>query len=196
MRLEIFRGAFGALLAALAGMAAAQTAELPTPDQFVVGERWEWRRVDSRTKVEISTPWRQVVTEAGEIKFQFDSGEVMPLSTLFLGFPTNKKPWRVWPLQVGAEWEFEADWTRPDGVSGNTRQDVEVVAYEEVSVPAGTFMAFRIEHKGWYRNSRGGSGKQHDTYWYAPEVKADVRRTRNDGYNYWDQELVSHTRPN
>ncbi|MCB1959736.1 MAG: hypothetical protein KDE68_04295 [Rhodocyclaceae bacterium] len=184
-------------MTAIAMPAFSQVAELPEAASFSEGERWEWRRVDSRTKVEISKPWRQVVTEAGEIKFQFASGETMSLSTVFVYlYPTSKKPWREWPLQVGAEWEFEADWTRADGVSGNTRQDVEVIAYEEVSVPAGTFMAFKIEHKGWYRNSRGGSGKQLDTYWYVPALKADVKRIRNDGYNHWEQELVSYTRPN
>ena len=73
-------------------------------------------------------------------------------------------------------------------------QDAEVVAQEEVSVPAGKFMAFKIEYRGWYRNSRGSSGKQNDTYWYAPEVKADVKHIRDDGYNMYTRELINYKR--
>jgi len=69
-----------------------------------------------------------------------------------------------------------------------------VVAYEEVTVPAGKFMAFKIEHRGWFRNSRGSSGIQKDTYWYAPDAKADVKHIRDDEYNMYTRELISSKR--
>ena len=42
-------------------------------------------------------------------------------------------------------------------------------------------MAFKINYRGWYRNSKS-NGKQHDAYWYAPDAKADVKHVRDDMY--------------
>jgi len=54
----------------------------------------------------------------------------------------------AWPLQVGNAWRCRARWSdyvvRPD-FSGSDWTDYEVKAYEEVKVPAGTFMAYRVE---------------------------------------------------
>ena len=86
------------------------------------------------------------------------------------------------------------DWSRPDGVTGNTRQNAEVVAYEEVSTPAGKFMAYKIEHRGYFSTSRGRNGKQNDTYWYAPEVSADIKRVRDDSFNMYTRELTTYKR--
>jgi hypothetical protein len=58
----------------------------------------------------------------------------------------------------------DADWASPDGTTGNAKQDVEVVA-EEVPVPAGKFMAFKLVHRGWYRHSRRSNGELNDTFW-------------------------------
>lgn len=169
----------------------AQTAEMPTPESFAVGDRWEWRQVDSRTKQEEGRRTRVVVLVEGVLKFS-DGGRTSQLSQAFIGAP-SPQPWRVWPLQVGKKWKYEEQWTRKDGGSGSTRQNVEVVAYEEVSVPAGKFMAYKIEYRGWYqRNQRGHGGRQDDTYWYAPEVKADVKHVREDKENMYTRELTSY----
>ncbi|MDP2263668.1 MAG: hypothetical protein Q8K24_10985 [Hydrogenophaga sp.] len=72
---------------------------------------------------------------------------------------------------------------------------VEVVAYEEVTVPAGKFMAYRIEHRGYFKNSNGNSGRQDDTYWYSPEVRMDVKQERRSGRPVWVSELISHKKP-
>jgi hypothetical protein len=79
-------------------------------------------------------------------------------------------------------------------VTGNTKQDAEVVAYEEVSTPAGKFMAYKIEYRGFFKNSNGRNGKQNDTYWYAPEVNADIKRVRDDGINLNTRELTAYQR--
>ena len=173
-------------------MAWAQQAEMPAPAMFKVGDTWEWRQVDTRTKLEEGKRTRTVVDDEGVLKFSTGTGSLQ-ISAAFIGNPSSK-PWRVWPLEVGKKWTYEEDWSRPDGVTGNTQQDVTVVAYESVTVPAGTFMAFRIEHKGWYRNSRGRSGKQDDTFWYAPDAYADVRHVRDDGHNAYMRELVAFRR--
>jgi hypothetical protein len=67
-----------------------------------------------------------------------------------------------------------------------------VAAYEEVVVPAGKFMAYRIEHQGTYRSARGSGGRQHDTYWYAPDARTDVKHLRDDGSNKYTRELITY----
>ena len=59
----------------------------------------------------------------------------------------SAKPWRVWPrpLAVGKQWSVDLEYVRPDRTTGNLKQDARVVANEEVTVPAGKFMAFKIE---------------------------------------------------
>lgn len=170
----------------------AQNAEMPAPMTFNVGDTWEWRQIDNRTKMEEGRWSRTVVKVNGILLFSNGTGNSQ-ISQSFIGEPASK-PWRVWPLEVGKKWIFDGDWVRADGVSGNTKQDAEVVAYEEVTVPGGQFMAFKIEYRGWYRNSRGGNGKQNDTFWYASDAKADVKQIRDDGYNIYTRELVSYKR--
>jgi hypothetical protein len=171
----------------------AQEAPMPSPDSFRKGDRWEWRQVDTRTQLEEGKRTRTVEEVDGVLKFS-ENGRHIAVSFPYLGPPGVKKPWRVWPLRVGASWQYDEDWTRPDGVTGNTKADVAVTAYEEVSVPAGKFMAFKIELKGFYRNARGGHGQQKDTFWYAPSAAADVKLMRDDGHNMWTRELTSYTR--
>ena len=172
----------------------AQKAEMPGPESFRVGDQWEWRQVDNRTKVEEAKISRAVVKVNDVLQFSNGTTNVNVSAALIDGaYGHSSKPWRVWPLEVTKKWSFESDWQRPDGVSGTTKQDVEVLAYEEVAVPAGKFMAYRIEHKGSYRYP-GKYGKQNDTFWYAPDAQADVKHIRDDGYNLYTRELVSYRR--
>lgn len=190
---KFIRGlALAAALVASANTAIAQKAEMPAPDSFKAGDKWEWRQFDNRTKLEEGRGARTVV-EVDGIRLFSDGTNHMPISAAFLGDPATK-PWRVWPLEVGKKWVYDGDWTRSDGATGNTRQNAEVVAYEEVSTPAGKFMAYKIEYRGFFKNSSGRNGKQNDTYWYAPEVSADIKRVRDDPFNMYTRELTAYTR--
>ncbi len=53
-------------------------------------------------------------------------------------------------------------------------------------------MAYKIEHRGYFRNSRGRSGRQTDIFWYSPDLRADVRHDRDDGFNRYTRELISY----
>lgn len=178
------------------GLAGAQTTEMPTPEAFVEGETWEWRRVDALTQLEEGRSVRTVVKTDEGLAFSIDGKtRSIPLAAEHGAYNPSAKPWRVWPLAVGKRWDFEANWSRPDGVSGNTQQKAEVVAYEEVSVPAGQFMAYRLEYRGFFNTSRGTNGQQNDTYWYAPDVKANVKHIRSSGRPVWTTELMSYKKP-
>ncbi|MDD2609164.1 MAG: hypothetical protein PHX60_05640 [Giesbergeria sp.] len=173
-------------------LAAAQVAEMPAPEAFKPGDQWVWRQIDNRTKLEEGKPTRTVVLNDGILNFSYGNSQTKILDGL-IGRPATQQ-WRQWPLEVGKKWTHNEDWRRADGVTGNTQAQVEVTAYEEVDVPAGKFMAFKIEHKGFFNNSRGNRGQQIDTFWYAPEALADVKLIRNDGYNMYTRELMSYKR--
>ena len=173
----------------------AQQAEMPGAASLRIGDTWEWNQIDNRTKQQEARQIRSVLEFDGVL--QFSNGTTNSTIQMVLvegNYKASSKPWRVWPLQVGKKWNVNADWTRADGVTGNTKQDAEVAAYEEVVVPAGKFMAFRVEHRGWYQNSQGGRGKQNDTYWYAPDTQSDIKHVRDDGYNLYTRELVTYKR--
>ena len=102
-----------------------------------------------------------------------------------------------WPLEVGKSWRTKYFWTdkviHPDW-SGPGWQDWTVVAWEEVTVPAGTFMAYKVVRtKGNWETST----EDVDIQWYAPELQTAIKsiwhRSPNDGYggaeHMW--ELVS-----
>lgn len=185
--------AFTICLLGMTGSAIAQKAELPVPTIFQPGDRWDWRQIDSRTQIEEGKRTRTVVDVDGVAMFRIGKTNVQ-ISNAFLGSPAASKPWRVWPLEVGKKWSYDEDWSNADGLSGNTKQDAEVVAYEEVTTPAGKFMAFKIEYRGFYRNNRGQNGKQNGTHWYAPDTYADVKHIYDDGYTMYTRELTAYKR--
>ena len=103
-----------------------------------------------------------------------------------------------WPLQVGNSWRAGYQWVdkvvRPDW-SGRGWQKFAVVAWEEVTVPAGTFMAYKVART----NGDWDTVKEEEyVIWYAPEpqmiVKVIATRSPNNGYGASDQswELVSY----
>ena len=92
----------------------------------------------------------------------------------------------AWPLEVGKSWRSERTWT--DNVihpeySGPGWEEWTVVAWEEVTVPAGTFMAYKVVRTktSWETTSEDVS-----IGWYAPEfggaVKGMWARGKKDGY--------------
>jgi len=193
MLFERGRATLLATLVAAASSSYGQQVARPAAADFHAGDRWEWRQVDSHSKGETGRFTRTIVARDGELRIADSVCGEMSLASAFT-LDCDKvaaKPWRAWPLEVGRKWSTDVDWTRPDGASGNTSQDAVVAALEDVTVPAGTYKAYRIELDGWYRNSRGGHGRQRDVFWYVPELHADVKHTRDDGYNQYTRELVS-----
>ena len=103
-----------------------------------------------------------------------------------------------WPLEVGNSWRARHQFIdrneHPDW-SGPGWQSFSVVAWEEVSVAAGTFMAYKV-----VRTGGNWEFAQEEEYviWYAPEpglvVKLINVRSPRNGYGSSDQgwELVSH----
>jgi hypothetical protein len=91
-----------------------------------------------------------------------------------------------WPLVVGKTWTKSYRMTviaKNQVIPFDATYKVE--AYEDVTVPAGTFKAFKI-------SSSTNTGSE-DTYWFTPElglfVKQSLRRTDKSGYGPGTREV-------
>ena len=99
-------------------------------------------------------------------------------------------------FSVGKKWSTRYRLDYPDGRHDWVEYDFKVAARESVTVPAGTFNAFRVEGKGWVM----GIGFSLDTkYWAAPDkVRRAVayeflwRERLGRIYKYEREELVSY----
>lgn len=75
-----------------------------------------------------------------------------------------------WPLWVGKAWT--STYFYNDFKLGRVFQisaTIKVAAYEDITVPAGTFKAFRLEYTPERNNASSGM------YWYAPSIKLVVK---------------------
>lgn len=98
------------------------------------------------------------------------------------------------PLEVGKKWQ--GSWESVSS-SQTTRWSgkAEVERVESVTVPAGTFQAFRIRFEGHYNAQSNTSpnswnGSRSETAWYVPSVKRAVKTEWQEfGSNYNHREL-------
>jgi hypothetical protein len=79
-------------------------------------------------------------------------------------------------MQVGSEWSYVAKFGTQ--VMMDQRGSYKVVAYEPLTVPAGTFDCFKVEGKAEaaYRISYQQQIKE--TYWYCPKVNGIAKLQR------------------
>lgn len=108
-----------------------------------------------------------------------------------------------WPLQPGKKYPVEFSYVNTENSrKGSTDMKSEVSELQDITVPAGTFKAYKISSQGFWtrRDSEySGSGKEAQTIWYAPEVKRWVkwetqnRRSSGDLFTNRVVELVKFT---
>ena len=94
--------------------------------------------------------------------------------------------WLVWPLQLRREWELLFVQERPqDRTTNNLLRAWRVATKERVTVPAGTFEAYKIlERDKW-------SGNPVAERWLAPEVRGLVRASIYHSYGVEKRELTA-----
>nr|WP_316642539.1 hypothetical protein [uncultured Roseateles sp.] len=78
------------------------------------------------------------------------------------------------PLAVGKRWTHSNSYDHASCGKTTTELRNQVVGWEEVKVPAGTFRALRIDSEGTWRN-RCASDRSQYKFWYVPKVKWLVR---------------------
>ena len=85
------------------------------------------------------------------------------------------------PLEVGQHFAWEWPWQLPGGAvrAGRVKRYAgEVKGWEEVSTPAGAFIAARIETELSYVEGRRVMARATETLWYAPQAAQIVRVVR------------------
>ena len=94
------------------------------------------------------------------------------------------------PMAVGDFWVNAAFWISNVNESGGTHISTwEVIAYESVTVPAGTFSAFRIDFNPESEYSTGNPFR----IWYAPTEKFWVKSLYNgDVYELSNYSVIEH----
>lgn len=169
----------------------------PTLKDYTLGETWEWKYKGVSDKGEVRSNGvdvKTIVDFKGELGLT--TGNDTILISDILKPNTSKTPRYKWPLEVGKKWKYERDFTSAVGVKGLWSQDVEVLSFKEVTVEAGTFMAYTIEYKGAITNSKGLYVKTDDVWVYAPEIKNFIKMTQvQEGFSY-TEELVKYSNPN
>lgn len=89
----------------------------------------------------------------------------------------------AWPLEVGKKWSYEyvVDTIGANGQRNpvETKVSAEVVGWESITTPAGTFKTIKVVHVGTfeYPATASGPSKMGWTFWYAPQVGSHVKST-------------------
>jgi len=147
------------------GVEAQPTAERPN---VKVGDKWIYQ-ITKRTDQSSTGPGNRTVLEVSDERIK----TVRPDGTSALFdrswnaidpscHPECFRPTFRFPMHVGNKWEFE----RKISKGGKTQTGFyEVVAFESIAVPAGTFECFRVQGEHMAELSYFLH-----TYWYCPQV--------------------------
>ncbi len=158
------------LSAGVHGIAASQpVAESP---KLKAGDAWEFRQTTTpgdnvtqltRKITEIGPGDRvQVLWQDGTLK-QYDSA----MNFIPQGKPEYVRILARYPLKVGDQWSYTRKFPNP---LTEEKGDAKVVAYESVTVPAGTFDCFRVDVKAEF-SVRTYQQRNLWSRWYCPAVK-------------------------
>ena len=170
---------------------------------YRVGEVLSFNVIDGLTKVSKPLLMRVTSVNLDDDRIEFNGGEYVidsmgnTLATQRGAFST---PRQFYPaeLYVGKRWHTTFKQRRPSGQIYTYRYDVRVVGRESITVPAGTFDAFKIEARGF--NMQLGAALARNI-WVAPGVPADIAhetivRLRSGAIEQFDrQELASLAPP-
>ena len=140
---------------------------------YKAGDIYSYRVVDTLTKIERKQIGGRI-TEVTDDEVIYGGGRrVTDLLGNDIRLPNGAQfsgqQFYVAEYSVGKKWTTRYRVTTPGGAQLDTHIDFKVSAREQITVPAGTFNAFKVEGRGY--NVRGAN--LHYTYWIAPE---QVRR--------------------
>ena len=169
----------------------------PTLKDYTIGEKWEWKYKGQSTEGVVRSEGidvKEIVYKNGELGMTHNNDTILVAD---LVKPSKSKTPRFnWPLEVGKKWIYETEFTSAVGVKGIYRQNAEVLSYKEVTVEAGTFMAYTIDYKGAITNSKGLNVKTDEVWIYAPKIKNFIKLTQvQDGFLY-NEELIKYSNLN
>jgi hypothetical protein len=163
-----------------------------------VGEVLEFATRDYLTGLELRRDVLRV-TAVRDGRVEFNDGQVVTTTSgamirnpIQISFDPPVQSAPAGDFQVGHKWTTRSVQSHPTNprIRGWVEQDLKVVAYEPITVAAGTFQAYRIEAQ--VLNETGQRGTV--TQWVAEDgvmLKTQRRvRTANNQVDAWDMELV------
>ncbi|HWP38034.1 MAG TPA: hypothetical protein VNL18_10825 [Gemmatimonadales bacterium] len=175
------------------GSTESPVAERPT---WTPGDSWTYRAVDGSYTFEQrfvgettfeNQPALHIVRGRYDMYFSKDFGfiarELNGRVVRRMTPPTD----HPWPLKVGKTWYWSGTWEDTERtLQRYIYSDVWTVErYEEVTVPAGTFKAFKIVRRVPGTNA-------YDEIWFSPQVKSIVKSRGSSAAGTYDEELVSY----
>lgn len=156
---------------------------------FAVGDSYTNRSSDLFTGIEQSTH-TMTVARITESEVIFSNGVVTDLlgnvrETHRGGRFSSRQQY---PLEyvVGKRWTTRFESTNRQGATGTSVLDLHIAARERITVPAGTFDAFRIEGHGFTTGLPVGVVEMRPRWWMAPDqvrqpIRAEDHRTAKRG---------------
>jgi hypothetical protein len=170
-----------------------QIAAAPTPSpapEVHVGDTWKYRNVDGFTE-EVGAQFTHRVVEVNdrEIVIQLRNSNGVKSALRYFNHEWNPidvgetkydpyYPEFKFPISAGMAWNQKFTSSTSDGNGNSGYVTAKVSSLEKVTVPAGTFDAYRIERNVETRaaNASATVTKWQITTWYAPTAKKFVRR--------------------
>jgi len=176
------------MVAMLADSALAQRADRP---EIKVGDQWRFAVYYTVPSTTPNRTWLITSVTVAGIEGT-ENGEPLMLTRDLnvLESPRTKEsnPKLLdFPLAVGKRWRYVSDFVfKPKGSNGRIAVDVEIMAYETVTVPAGKFDAFKLTSKerlsGTSPINSQYAGEITRTYWYASAARAIIRSVSHNPY--------------
>lgn len=180
------------LVFAFAGLAQAQTVERPVVQ---VGDQWKFETRDGWTKLSTGLT-EKVISAVSENRIEVSengspaiyTSELNPVDT-----PQNRfdPPAKVlqFPFLIGSEWSYEGTTLiKAQGVTGRSQYSVKVVGQEKVTVPSGTYDAYKLVMTGFFTTRSSTNFTRN--YWYAPSARAIVKTEHISQNAQWVSELT------
>ena len=183
------------VVAAVMFVVTAAYADVPRADRPVwsVGDTWTYQTTDAEgqigertnTVVKIepfngATAYFVSFTGIKELSvFDEDINVVAfvdPASGAVVGERQGLRYWS-WPLEVGMTWAYSGTQT-VGGRTTSVQATVSVEAYEDLTVPAGAFGAFRVVVRSRVSTPEGRKFDQTETNWWAPAAGNSVKYSR------------------
>jgi hypothetical protein len=164
---------------ALASIGTSTTVALGQPvaerPDWKVGDHWVYQQTTTignqpATSTTLSRKIEAFLPDDG-IQVRFGNGKLEQFDSAMNLVPDGRadatRIFAQYPLKVGAEWTYA---TKLSAMQGTENGSVKTVAYESITVPAGTFACYRTDGES---NHNDKNYREHYVWsrWYCPEVK-------------------------
>jgi hypothetical protein len=194
------------VVAALAAMLSEYEVALAQPvasqPQIAIGDTWEFRSMPGGRNFSLKVI---AISPEGVVRIKTETGAVQTydrsMNILWNNDPRNPRVFARYPMKVGDQWTYNSALDEGFAVpAAEQKGTVKVLAYESITVPAGTFDCYRI---GAETGLPVRLSRVIWTFWYCPAVKWIARQhIERHIYNFatdgWsastqDDELIKFT---